>query len=286
MVRDTFGLHLIYSTVRIEAKGPAGISTGTAFGYQHVLQDGVAPFLVTNKHVVEGASSGQFFFTRAAGNIPAEGPAFGDRLDVSYDNFGNGWHGHPDPDVDIAVFPTGKMLTDMVRDGMRPYFRPLHKGMIPTQEQLEECDVIEDILFIGYPNGIHDEYNLLPLVRHGITATPPVANYIGSPQVLIDASVFPGSSGSPVFIWDADHSKKSKNYGRPRYLLGVLTASFYQTDYGHIEQIAVPTGNDQTVSFNQMIDIGVVVKAIKIVESIEDALATHEIAAPPANWPN
>jgi hypothetical protein len=138
--------------------------------------------------------------------------------------------------------------------------------------------------FIGYPNGIYDEHNLLPIVRRGITATPPAADYEGKRQVLIDASVFPGSSGSPIFVWDprgfASHETGGRIVGRSLYLLGVLSAVFFQEDTGRIEQVTIPTRQEPVAIFNQMIDIGVVLKASLIMETVEDALRTHQVAWP------
>jgi hypothetical protein len=136
--------------------------------------------------------------------------------------------------------------------------------------------------FIGYPNGIYDEHNLLPIVRRGITATPPAADYEGKRQVLIDASVFPGSSGSPVFVWDprgvASHETGGRIVGRSLYLLGVLSAVFFQEDTGRIEQVTIPTRQEPVAIFNRTIDIGVVLKASLIMETVEDALRTHQVA--------
>jgi hypothetical protein len=56
------------------------------------------------------------------------------------------------------------------------------------------------VTFIGYPNGIWDSKNLLPVVMRGTTASPIEVDFEGTPRFLIDASVFGGSSGSPVFI--------------------------------------------------------------------------------------
>lgn len=62
--------------------------------------------------------------------------------------------------------------------------------------------VIEDITFIGYPSGLYDERNKISIIRQGITATPIWNNFRGEKAFLIDAGVFPGSSGSPVFIYN------------------------------------------------------------------------------------
>mgnify|MGYP003291781313 CR=1 FL=1 len=46
----------------------------------------------------------------------------------------------------------------------------------------------------------YDKKNNLPLVRTGTIASHPRKDFNGLPQFVIDAQVFPGSSGSPVFI--------------------------------------------------------------------------------------
>ena len=48
---------------------------------------------------------------------------------------------------------------------------------------------------------MYDQVNLIPITRTGMTATPLQLDYDGRPSFLIDASVFPGSSGSPVFVY-------------------------------------------------------------------------------------
>ena len=61
-------------------------------------------------------------------------------------------------------------------------------------------DDLEDVLMIGYPDGMSDSKNNLPIVRRGITATDYKIDYEGKKEFLIDASIFKGSSGSPILI--------------------------------------------------------------------------------------
>lgn len=96
----------LYLTVRIEASGPKGIGVGTGFMFHYYVSEedggGAGVFLVTNKHVVQGMTSGKFFFTKR--DPMTNRPLVGQRYDVTItDNFEQMWHGHPDPDVDIAV---------------------------------------------------------------------------------------------------------------------------------------------------------------------------------------
>ncbi|MBI5466031.1 MAG: trypsin-like peptidase domain-containing protein [Candidatus Kerfeldbacteria bacterium] len=56
------------------------------------------------------------------------------------------------------------------------------------------------IIFVGYPKGFFDDLNFLPVARCGSIASIPAVDFRGKKQLLIDAQVFPGSSGSPVFV--------------------------------------------------------------------------------------
>ncbi len=159
-----------------------------------------------------------------------------------------------------------------------PFFKALSAALLPTPEQLEESDAVEEVVFIGYPNSIYDEVNLVPVVRRGITATPPQLDYGGKPRVLIDAAVFPGSSGSPVFVWNPVGLASSRP-GRPFlgttvYFLGVLASGFLQEQNGRIEMVPIPTAMTPIPITPQLINLGTVHKAHTVVETIDHLLRT------------
>ena len=110
--------------------------------------------------------------------------------------------GHPDPRVDVAALPILPILEKMTEGGAPPFFRSVSSEISLSSQLAEGLDALENVIFIGYPNGIFDSRNLLPVTRRGTTATPISVGYEGSPSFLIDASIFPGSSGSPVFLLD------------------------------------------------------------------------------------
>jgi len=70
------------------------------------------------------------------------------------------------------------------------------------------------VVIIGYPKGFYDEKNVFPIVKSGIIATRWGTHFNGMPAFLIDAKLFPGSSGSIVLT-------KPINYivvdGKPLY---------------------------------------------------------------------
>lgn len=69
----------------------------------------------------------------------------------------------------------------------KSFYIALTKELIPNFEQLSNLRAIEDITMIGYPTGLWDRVNNLPIVRKGITATHPNINYNGIEEILIDA---------------------------------------------------------------------------------------------------
>ena len=142
----------------------------------------------------------------------------------------------------------------------------------------EDIDAVEDIVFVGYPNDIYDRRNLLPVVRRGITATPVSIDFEGKPAFLIDASIFPGSSGSPVFLCNiGSYSPKGKGLiaGSRIFFLGVVASVFIRKDFNTIELIEIPTGKIPVVATTQRLDLGIVYKSIVIKELIEEFLKTR-----------
>ena len=60
---------------------------------------------------------------------------------------------------------------------------------------------IEDIIFVWYPDWIYDKANNRPIVRKGLDGISVKYNFEGKPLFLIDASVYGGASGSPVYLY-------------------------------------------------------------------------------------
>lgn len=269
---------LLFSTVLVETEGPeAGESrAGTAFMFSYENEEGVLVTLVTNKHVVHGAKRGTFFFTKRRGDQPA----IGERYDLVFDNFENAWHGHSDPDVDIAVMPLSPVLERIKKESdVDIFIRSLSHEMIPSKEQIEQLDALEEVFFVGYPNAIYDTVNLMPVMRRGSTATPLQIDYEGQPTFLIDASVFPGSSGSPVMIYNLGgfSGKRGFTVGTRLMFLGILSQAAFLEEEGTIDFAAIPTKTGSVVRTRQMIDIGVVFKAKLIVEAIEQGLSLRKM---------
>lgn len=80
-----------------------------------------------------------------------------------------------------------------------------------TNTNKSTLDSIEDIIMVGYPNGIWDDVNNRPIIRKGITATDPKVDYRNSQIFLIDCACIQGSSGSPVLQYKEGLKAKVEN---------------------------------------------------------------------------
>jgi hypothetical protein len=127
-------------------------------------------------------------------------------------------------------------------------------------------DAVESVLFVGYPNGLYDTVNFTPLIRRGTTASPYQLDYCGDPTFVIDASVFGGSSGSPVFRHLPTMDGRAL---ASLQLLGIVARVFYRTQEGRIELRPSPTSMEPVAVSQEMLDLGVVYKAHLIRETIE-----------------
>ncbi|MBS4198625.1 trypsin-like peptidase domain-containing protein [Bacillus sp. FJAT-49732] len=260
---------LMYSTVRIETfLNTGGIGTGTGFFFRFKEQgDSYIPAIVTNKHVIDGGVRGRFILTEADEN---GNPLNTEHLPIELDNFQQRWLYHPDPQIDLCIMPIAPILHLAELQGRKPFFISLDKSLIPTIENLDELRAIENIVMIGYPNGIWDRENNLPIMRRGITATHPKFDYNGTPQLLIDAACFPGSSGSPVLIYDEGGytDKKGNTYmGANRViLLGILFAGPQHTAQGDIRVVDIPITQREIVLSTIPNNLGYVIKSNKLLD--------------------
>ena len=280
---ESLAEQLLFTTVRIEVQGPHGTGAGTGFVFatQVAGHQGDALFLVTNKHVIDGFERASFFFTLAD---EQRQPLIGKRFDVRMDNLPQHWHGHPNASVDIAVTPLAPIIDAINAAGQRVFYRIVSSENIPIAQQMEDLDAIEEIRFIGYPNGIYDQRNLLPVTRRGITATPLQVDLNGEPKFLIDASVFGGSNGSPVFIVNqGGYTHRGGLVVDSRlFFVGVVSSVAYVEQEGQIAFKEIPTAQPPVAVTRQMLDLGVVFKANTVVEAALGYLATQGIVlAPP-----
>ena len=256
---------LTYSTVLIRCKYSNGLSgTGTGFVVDlcYNKEKGTCiPVLITNNHVVEGSVNTVFEFCKA----DSEGNPI-DTEQISFNYSGNEWIHHPDTDVDLRCLPLGNVLNDLRNRGINVFYIPLGTDLIPTKNQLSSLSAMEDVVMIGYPIGISDEYNHKPIIRRGITSSHPNKNYQGKRETLLDIASYPGSSGSPVFILNqgAYIEGGGVTLGNRLYLLGILYGGHEFKANGVLRFSMLP--NIPTPVTNIPINLGIMIKSDRILE--------------------
>ena len=238
--------------------------TGSFYLYKDRL------YLVTNKHVLENAEKVEFkVFTEDKYGELDYGSLATMRLDSDF--LQKKSCGHPSENVDIQVVDLLDCQLDK-EPGRRLFITAIEESLIPDQNGLEDLFSIERVVFVGYPNSMWDEVNHLPIIRSGTTASLLTKDFNGEPKFLIDASVFQGSSGSPVFINDDGSyiDRKGSYFGGSRTLfLGVISGVYAETKQAEIEIIPAPTANSSVVNVEQVLNLGVVEKAKTVQETVE-----------------
>ncbi|HIF9093055.1 TPA: trypsin-like peptidase domain-containing protein [Photobacterium damselae] len=261
---------LLHITVRLEGTKKNGTSVGTGFFFYHDERI----YIVTNKHVVEGVVSGHFLVLKGKVENDEKIPLLGEFHSISFSEAN--FIGHPDPNVDVAVMNVSTMMSEVGGVGSTAFWKHITVDLFPTDEHFDKfIGPMEEVVFIGYPSGLWDTKNLLPITRKGMTATPCYIDFEGEKKFLIDASVFPGSSGSPVFIYYAGgHSDKRGGMytGNRIHFVGIIAKVYQRVEQGDLAVIDIPTEQKTVAQVNQMIDLGITFKANTILETIENFL--------------
>jgi hypothetical protein len=179
--------------------------------------------------------------------------------------------GHPSSGVDVAAVHVTKEVLNFKIAGFR-----LTYDMFATRELLTSNNITvgDEVFLLGYPNAIYDERNSFPILRIGTIATAPAYGFAFNSRLrtkyglpskidgfLVDANVYPGSSGSIVIL--KQQAATIGKDGVPMlgggktipYLLGIVSGS-------------IPI-EDQALGSKGRMGLGIVYSADIVRETIE-----------------
>ena len=258
---------LSYSTVRIESKTTEGTSTGTGFFYicrEKGKPNVTIPLIVTNWHVISNAVETTLVFTKKEGDRPSD-------KTTGYVTFYPPWERwirHPSNDVDMAVLPL-QPIVNIIRNQTKNeiFYMPYDRSMIPGEDEFRTITQLDEVAMIGYPNGRWDEINNQPIFRKGAVATRPSINYKGKREYLVDMSVFPGSSGSPILLVSEgsyyDRRHRGMTLGSRIRLLGVNYATHLNRIFNKDEVQMTKAGDPEYLQPN---NLGVIIHPSRLME--------------------
>ncbi|MBI4525915.1 MAG: trypsin-like peptidase domain-containing protein [Deltaproteobacteria bacterium] len=237
-------LHLM--TTLVSADGAAYSAQGSGFFYQqlgpptkpgspwHMIRQ---VWLVTNRHVVlPRINNAEVVPEQFTFNLRREekGKLLWEPVILTSSELRKRTKLHPDPNVDVAVIEILDLLEsklDEKKNILQWY--GVSEDDFAGQNKIE-VEASDDIVVIGYPRSFYDEHNLFPIVKAGIIASRWGANFAGKPFFLIDAKLFPGSSGSIVlskprdFVMHRGQLLRSKE--KQFAFLGIFSGEPFQQD--------------------------------------------------------
>ncbi|WP_315775112.1 MULTISPECIES: serine protease [unclassified Bradyrhizobium] len=257
---------LLYTTIMlntVDAHGNTGSGTASIIQLFTQQERGVH-VLLTNKHVVAGAVSVTLKLTRRR----PDGSPDQEQTELLQLSDMQNWLPHPDPAVDLIIYPFSNIAQRLESEGRPIFYVALPDNIIPTDEAVGSLSPLEDVVVVGYPDGISDAAHNIPVLRKGITASPAFLDFDGKREFLIDAAIFPGSSGSPVFLYNQGAWLNRDNqvqFGTRALLLGIVWGVRLHTQPGQIAIIPAPTQQAITLT-NLPNNLGICIKSSRILE--------------------
>lgn len=239
---------LTRSTVKITALVSNNLnSVGTGFLYQVCCEQKniVRFFIITNKHVIAGADHISFVISQANSLTDLDEffqPINREDKEITL-SLEDKVINHPNIEVDLCAIDVTVELGLIITSGKKIRSNILDSSWIVSEEDKRLYGDVEPVLVIGYPIGLWDTFNNLPISRTGTTATGPLSLYNGKTNFLIDVPIFGGASGSPVFLYETPtyRSSEGRSLGSKISLIGVVWGTIEQNVRGELVPENVPT---------------------------------------------
>lgn len=251
---------LMFMTVRLQTS----IGSGTGFFYSFKIGNRDYITIITNKHVVNYKEDEEVTFRLHLADKDGK-PV--ENCDIQLMTH---WFFHSNKDICFAFINN---VFDMVKKktGKPVYYVAIDETVIPSDIKLAELSALEEVVMVGYPIGLWDSRNNLPIFRKGYTASHPAIDFNEDGIGLVDMACFPGSSGSPIFIFnEGSYTDKKGAFtlgGNRLFFIGVLYAGPVYNASGKIVASVIPTTVPKTEHLAQiMSNLGYYIKSAELNE--------------------
>jgi hypothetical protein len=263
---------LAYSTVQVRTIATNGQqSSGTGFIVNfYNSPTNYYPMIVSNKHVFDGANKIQLAFTVCGTN------GYPTQEIYHYEASINDLHilRHPvnTDDSDVCALPIAHIYQAAMTSGKKLMVFPLRLSDVSIDPLARASAPLSQLVMIGYPAGMRDTLNNQPIFRTGIAATNPRLDYEGKKIFFVDMAVFPGSSGSPVILYNDGSLINPYTHsitidGQPRYvLLGIVSQQYHTKDSVNYVNPNIANSSLLSAQINVPLNLGLVIKVERILE--------------------
>jgi len=211
-------------------------ATGFFYGYlREILDDNKGSYsiyLVTNKHVIKNAIDSGHSEILIKLN-PKDGGSAKEYPLSLYDHDGTySFVDHPDKYVDIAILPF-----DYVN-----FIKEIDASYIPSNQALSTEDLKgkvgegDSIFVLGFPMGNVCIKRNTAIVRGGCIARISDLLLKENNEFLLDALIFPGNSGGPVFLKPQGIALEGTTIMNQAYLIGIVKEYIPYYDEAYSQQ--------------------------------------------------
>lgn len=217
--------------------------------------------LLTAKHIFYDPEK-SFFPTVLYMRLPQSEPRSADDLGVELKLIENGknlWSGSDD--ADLAVIPVPRLSG----------YKDLHAMMFSDFGGEDDIFQGASVVVMGYPELLGPDYQTTPIARNGIVAwTDPNGRL--DHTFLVDANVFNGNSGGPVFRLSTGSSRNGGfSIGGPAKLIGIVSKDVAEEAPVHAGPNNLTVTNRQTGAVTPLEAKVLNIGGIGIVEPISKA---------------
>ncbi|MBB4080808.1 hypothetical protein GGR28_003443 [Lewinella aquimaris] len=135
-------------------------------------------------------------------------------------------------DIDVSLITVDSIFKTFSAEGRKiKTVRPIIRGIMEYKAMSIEPKIGDRILVLGYPSGFYDPIAKLPVAKAGIIASSFGRNYEGDEKFLIDAKLYPSSSGSLVIFKSPTNDVIDRMVGsyddEPFIALGIYSGEKY-----------------------------------------------------------
>lgn len=228
----------------ITAQAESKTFSATGFFFDFEIDGQRVPVLVSNRHVFESFDNLQIRVRASNTDNPEERFTSYMRYTINMSRPVTKVILHPQSDIDLAIIPLAPIHHQLAKEGKHLSNYSISERILISESELRSLSAVENLIMPGCPLGIYDEANNLPILRRGITASHPAHAFKGNHVFLSDIACFPGSSGSPIFLYDPfgypDYQNHEYNLCTSRIrLLGVQCRGYSHPETNQFINLAV-----------------------------------------------